>query len=213
MLMATPLPRASVTPASGDAGGRASAARILRRISVPVLTFGLIGLCAAYCQGSLDNWVPLHIKTDLAGGQAAAAAGYAVVQGTMGVMRLCGIRLLKRLGPTRVTTWGGLITCAGALLVALGPGLPLVFVGLVATGFGLANIFPTAMAQAGAVGGPNGIAAAATLGYCGILAAPPSIGLLADVVGLPVAMTLIPTMAALAAVIGYLIRPRAASTA
>ncbi len=211
MLLAHPLPTASGT-AAGQDSGPAPASRIWRRISLPVITFGLIGLCAAYCQGSLDNWVPLHIRDDLAGSQAAAAAGYAIVQGTMGVMRLCGIALLKRFGPTVITTVGGLLTCAGGLLVALAPSLPVVIIGLFATGIGLANIFPTAMGQAGAVGGPDGVAIAATLGYCGILAAPPSIGLLADVAGLPDAMTLIPALAALAAVIGYLIRPRAITT-
>lgn len=208
-LLKHPLPMAAGT-ARGSDSGPPSARAIWRRLSLPVVTFGLVALCAAYCQGSLDNWVPLHITDDLRGSTAAAAAGYATVQGTLGIMRLFGIALVLRLGPTRVTTLGGFMTCGGALLVALAPSLPLAYVGLAVTGIGLANIFPTALARAGATGGPQGIAIAATLGYCGILAAPPSIGLLADVVGLPVAMTLIPAMAALAAIIGYLTRPRGA---
>lgn len=210
VLLSHPLP-VTAGPASSQSAPR-SARAIWRRLSLPVVTLGLVALCAAYCQGSLDNWVPLHITADLRGSTAAAAAGYATVQGTLGLMRLCGTALVLRLGPTRVTTLGGFMTCAGALLVALAPSLPLAYVGLAVTGIGLANIFPTALARAGAAGGPQGIAIAATLGYCGILAAPPSIGLLADVAGLPIAMTLIPAMAALAATIGYLTRPRAAVT-
>jgi MFS family permease len=205
MLLASPLPT-SVGTDDGPGRGPVPVGRIWRRLSLPVVTFGLVALCAAYCQGSLDNWVPLHITADLRGSQAAAAAGYATVQGTLGVMRLGGITLVTRFGPVLVTTVGGLMTCGGGLLAALAPSLWLAYVGLAATGIGLANIFPTALAQAGAAGGAQGIAVAATLGYCGILAAPPSIGLLADVVGLPAAMTLIPAMAALAAVIGYLTR-------
>jgi hypothetical protein len=211
VLLAHPLP-AAARLAGGSSIGTPSLTAIWRRLRLPVMTFGLVALCAAYCQGSLDNWVPLHITDDLRGSPAEAAAGYAIVQGTLGVMRLGGIALVQRLGTTRVTTLGGVVTCSGALLVALAPSLPLAYVGLAATGIGLANIFPSALAQAGAAGGPQGIAIAATLGYCGILAAPPSIGLLADVVGLPVAMTLIPALAALAATIGYLTRPRAAVT-
>lgn len=207
LLLAHSLPRAPVEGPARD-GGLPVGGGIRRRLSMPAVTFGLIALGAAYCQGSFDNWVPLHITDDLRGSAAAAAVGYAIVQGTLGVMRLCGTALLTRLGRTWVTTLGGSMTCAGGLLAALAPSLPLAYAGLAIAGIGLANIFPTALAQAGAVGGPQGIAVAATLGYCGILAAPPSIGLLADVTGLPVAMTLIPAMAALAAVTGYLTRPR-----
>ncbi|MDH2426551.1 MFS transporter [Sphaerisporangium sp. TRM90804] len=203
MLLAYPLPGA------GAATERAPGSAPRRGLWGTVLFFGLIGLCAAYCQGALDNWVPLHIKEDLGSGETLAATGYALVQLTMGLMRLSGIALVERLGATRVTVFGGVIACAGGLTAALAPSVPLVFAGLVATGVGLANIFPIAMAQAGAAGGPGGIALAATLGYCGILAAPPSIGLLADVVGLPSALTLIPLSAAVAAAIAYAIRPRA----
>ncbi|GGO61267.1 MFS transporter [Nonomuraea cavernae] len=184
-----------------------------RRIGVAVVVFGLIGLCAAFSQGALDGWMPLHIREDLAGSPGAAAAGYAALQLTMGFMRLSGVRLLERLGPTLVVVAGGLIACAGTLLAAMTQSLPLVFVGIVATGIGLANIFPVAMAQAGVAGGPSGIALAATLGYCGILAAPPAIGLLSDAFGLPVGLTLIALAAAVASVIAYVIRPRNASRA
>lgn len=207
MLLAHPLPAASGQE-TRESGERPPRGEIWRRLSMPAVTFGLIALGAAYCQGSLDNWVPLHITDDLGASAAEAAAGYAIVQGTLGIMRLCGTALLTRLGHTRVMTLGGLLTCAGGLLVAFAPSLPLAYAGLAFTGIGLANIFPTALARAGTAGGPGGIALAATLGYCGILAAPPSIGLVADATSLPVAMVLIPAMAALAAVVAYLTRPR-----
>ncbi|MFC4533037.1 MFS transporter [Sphaerisporangium dianthi] len=203
MLMAHPLTGADA------AAGHASGPAPRRRVWGTVVFFGLIGLCAAYCQGALDNWIPLHIREDLGSGETVAATGYAVIQLIMGVMRLSGITLVERLGATRVTVFGGMIACAGTLVAALAPSVPVVFAGLVATGVGLANIFPIAMAQAGAAGGPGGIAMAATLGYCGILAAPPSIGLLADVIGLSRALTLIALSAAAAAAIAYAIRPRA----
>ncbi|MEV0590108.1 MFS transporter [Nonomuraea cavernae] len=195
--------RAGDATAPGGAGGRTGS-----RIGVAVVVFGLIGLCAAFSQGALDGWMPLHIREDLAGSPGAAAAGYAALQLTMGFMRLSGVRLLERLGPTLVVVAGGLIACAGILLAAMTDSLPLVFVGIIATGIGLANIFPVAMAQAGAAGGSSGIALAATLGYCGILAAPPAIGLLSDAFGLPVGLTLIALAAAVASVIAFMIRPR-----
>ena len=180
----------------------------LPKFTSGVLLFGLIGLCAAYSQGALDSWVPLHLSDDLGASQGLAAAGYAVVQGTMTVGRLSGVRLLERLGQTRVVVFGGVLACAGTLVAALAPDLTLVFAGLAATGLGLANIFPVAMARAGQLGGPNGVAVASTLGYGGILLAPPTIGFLAGEVGLPIALSLIAFMVAAAATIGFVVRHR-----
>jgi len=202
MLLAHPL------PGSHGTDDASPVRRLLPRFSVGVLLFGLIGLCAAYSQGALDSWVPLHISEDLGGSQGVAAAGYAVVQGTMTVGRVFGVRLLERLGQTRVVVFGGALACAGTLVAALAPHLPLVFAGLAATGIGLANIFPVAIARAGALGGPNGVAVASTLGYGGILLAPPTIGLLANEVGLPLALSLISFMVAAAATIGFVVRHR-----
>ena len=84
---------------------------------------------------------------------------------------------------------------------ALAPVLPLALVGFVLVGLGLANQFPAAIGQAGALTGPSGVAAASTLGYGGMLAGPPVIGFLADQVGLPIALLSIAVLAAMAAVI------------
>ena len=67
----------------------------------------------------------------------------------------------------------------------------------------LANIFPVAVARAGALAGPGGVAAASTVGYGGMLLGPPSIGFLADWFSLPVALTTVAALAGGAALIGY----------
>ncbi len=46
---------------------------------------------------------------------------------------------------------------------------------------------PAAMARAGLLAGPNGVAVASTLGYAGFLPGPPAIGFLAGTVSLGVA--------------------------
>ena len=78
--------------------------------------------------------------------------------------------------------------------------------GFALTGLGLANIFPVAIARAGALTGPSGVAAASTLGYGGMLLGPPTIGFLADALGLPTALTTVSALAAVAAGIAYAVR-------
>jgi MFS family permease len=191
---------AATTPGSSSAPDR------VRRTGLLVAVFGLIAACTSYGEGALAEWGPLHIQQDLHGGPGIAAAGYAAVAAAMTLGRLSGTVLLERLGQTRVLVLGGLTAAAGMLLGALAPAIPLVILGFALTGLGLANSFPTTIARAGALTGPSGVAAASTLGYGGMLLGPPSIGFLTDAVGLPIALTTVSGLAAVAAGIAYAVR-------
>ncbi|CAG6392535.1 MFS transporter [Actinacidiphila cocklensis] len=188
------------------AGAAASGTTSPRRTTLLVAVFGLIATCSSYGEGALAEWGPLHIQQDLHGGPGIAAAGYAAVAAAMTLGRLSGTALLERLGQTRVLVFGGLTAAGGMLLGALAPVIPLVIVGFALTGLGLANSFPTAMARAGALTGPSGVAAASTFGYGGMLLGPPSIGFLTDAAGLPIALTTVAALAAVAAGIAYAVR-------
>ncbi|MEU3458886.1 MFS transporter [Streptomyces sp. NPDC006733] len=185
---------------------RGTAAPAVRRTGLLVAVFGLIALCTAYGEGALAEWGPLHIQEDLGGGQGIAAAGYAAVALAMALGRLSGTALLERLGQTRALVLGGLTAAAGMLLGALAPSVWLALAGFAVTGLGLANLFPVAIARAGELAGPSGVAAASTLGYGGMLLGPPSIGFLADAFGLPTALTTVALLAATASAIAYAVR-------
>lgn len=79
--------------------------------------------------------------------------------------------------------------------------LPVALAGFVLVGLGLANVFPLAIARAGALGGPSGVALSTTVGYTGLLGGPPVIGFLAEHAGLPAALGTVALMAVLAAVL------------
>ncbi|MET9433322.1 MFS transporter [Streptomyces sp. NPDC006551] len=171
-----------------------------------VVVFGVIALCTAYGEGALADWGALHLEQDLHAHPGVAAAGYSVFALTMTAGRLSGTALLERLGQTRTLVAGGATAAAGMLLGALAPSVWAALLGFAVTGLGLANIFPVAVARAGALAGPSGVATASTLGYGGMLLGPPSIGFLADWFSLPVALTTVAALAAGAAVIGYAAR-------
>ncbi|MER6100254.1 MFS transporter [Streptomyces sp. NPDC001728] len=187
------------TPAPG-AGGGARPSGAARRT---VLVFGVIALCTAYGEGALADWGALHLEQDLGAHPGVAAAGYSAFALTMTAGRLSGTALLERLGQTRTLVAGGATAAAGMLLGALAPTVWATLLGFAVTGLGLANIFPVAVARAGAVAGPGGVATASTLGYGGMLLGPPSIGFLADLISLPVALTTVAVLAAGAAAMGY----------
>lgn len=192
-------------PRTGDSGPRAAGARRT------VLVFGVIALCTAYGEGALADWGALHLAQDLHAHPGVAAAGYSVFALTMTAGRLSGTALLERLGQTRTLVAGGATAAAGMFLGALAPSVWAALLGFAVTGLGLANIFPVAVARAGAVAGPGGVATASTLGYGGMLLGPPTIGLLADRFSLPAALTTVAVLAAGAAALGYRARNAGAS--
>jgi MFS family permease len=89
------------------------------------------------------------------------------------------------------------------LLASLAPTVWLALIGFAATGLGLANLFPAAMARAGLLAGSGGVALTSMLGYGGFLLGPPAIGFLASEFGLRAGLTSLSFLALAAAVIAY----------
>ncbi|WP_327321872.1 MFS transporter [Streptomyces sp. NBC_01210] len=187
--------------------------RLQGRTRQLVVLFGVIALCTAYGEGAMADWGALHLEQDLHAHPGVAAAGYSFFALAMTAGRLSGTALLERLGQTRTLVAGGTTAAAGMVLGALAPTVWLALLGFAVTGLGLANIFPVAVARAGALAGPGGVAAASTLGYGGMLLGPPAIGFLADWFSLPVAMTTVAALAGGAALIGYSARNASAPRA
>ena len=165
--------------------------------------FGLIALCAAYDEGAIGDWGALHLRQDLGAGPGLAAAGYAAFALAEATGRLSGTSLLEHLGRTRVLVLGGLIACAGMLVASLATDVWLALAGFAATGVGLANLFPAAIARAGLLAGSSGVALTSMLGYSGFLLGPPAIGFLASEFGLRAGLTTLSFLALAAAAIAY----------
>ena len=186
-----PRPRHPVEPAS-SADGPAVSARWT------VLGLGAIAACTAYGEGALSDWGALHL-VDLGATSFTAAAGYAGFSLAMAAGRLGGHRLQELIGATGLLVGGAVTAAAGMLLAALSDGLAPTLLGFVVVGLGFANIFPVAIARAGALGGPRAVGMASTVGYTGLLVGPALIGLLASAVGLPVALTTVSVLSVVAA--------------
>ncbi|WP_395293280.1 MFS transporter [Kitasatospora hibisci] len=206
VLLASP-EAAPAAPTRTPGAGGAKAAR-LPHARLLVLLLGLTAFCTAYGEGAIADWTTLHLTDDVHASAGTAAAGYAAYAFAMTSGRLGGTWLSIRLGQTRVMLLGGLTAAAGMLLAALAPSVPFALAGFVLVGLGLANIFPLAIAGAGAAGGPQGVALASTLGYGGMLIGPPVIGFLADAAGLPLALTTVAAAATVAALVPLAARSR-----
>ena len=101
----------------------------------------------------------------------------------MAAGRMIGDPFTARFGAPALARACAALAAMGMLLVILAPATQVVFGGLVALGLGLSILVPLAFGAAGRTPGiaPGAaIGAVATVGYFGFLAAPPTIGLVAE---------------------------------
>jgi hypothetical protein len=192
---------------AGEAGAPARhAARSVQdgdgpRPTAVLVVLGAVAGATAYGEGALSDWGALHLREQLHAAPALAAAGYAGFSSAMAVGRLAGGRLVAAVGERRLLVGGSLLAAVGVLTAVTTTSLSVALGGFVLVGLGLANVFPLAIARAGALGGPSGVALSTTVGYTGLLGGPPVIGFLAQHAGLPTALATVALMAVLAAVL------------
>jgi MFS family permease len=155
---------------------------------------GAVALIAFMAEGAMGDWSAIYIRMDLGASPATAAWGFAAFSLTMAIGRFSGDRLVARFSPAAILVAGAVIGAAtlGAALLAGHPAAAVI--GFAGMGLGLANIAPIVFSAAGRLPelAPGiGIAAVSTAGYCGFLAGPPLIGLIAEASGLPAGLGLV----------------------
>jgi MFS family permease len=148
----------------------------------PALFLGLLALLCFAVEGALVDWSALLLAERTGAEPAAAALGYSAFSVTMAACRFAGDRLVLRFGAARMMTAGGIGMAAGLLLAATSTHFVLSALGFALIGLAAANVVPVIFSAAARVPGMSaggGLAAVATLGYAGLLLAPPIIGSIA----------------------------------
>ena len=159
-------------------GGRHAA---LRPTPIALIIGVLTGLCFA-AEGAVFDWASIYLNEQLAAAAAVAGIGYAAFSGTMSVGRFGGDLLRKRLSATTIIRAGCGLAVIGLLAGPVSGSPILAVLGFAAAGLGLSNIVPVLISAAGATRNPEAaIATVTTLGYGGLLLAPPLLGFVAHV--------------------------------
>lgn len=201
--------------ADQSGSGKADAGAAMAGAHGIVWLFGAIAFSTAFMEFANNDWAVLHLREDLGTAPSTAAFGYATYECAIAVTRLTGGWLIRKLGEATVLIGGCLVAAGGIVLASLAGSLPgpsgldlgFAFAGYIAVGIGVANLFPIAIARAGALGGPRAVSRVAPLGSIGILVERPLIGFLADHLGLPGALSTVAILGILAAGIGFALRP------
>ncbi|MEM8948652.1 MAG: MFS transporter [Pseudomonadota bacterium] len=179
-----------------------------------LVVLGLIACAALLAEGSVGDWSAIYLHDYQGADTRTAAIALTVFAFAMAIMRFAGDHLVRRFGPFVILQASASLAAIG-LSIALLTDLPSVAIlGYGIAGLGIATLFPVLLSVAPRLSGMSAsasVAAVATLGYGGFLVGPPLIGLLADQIGLPLALALVVVLLAATLPAIWFVGRRAAS--
>ena len=180
---------------------RAAATGTRPRALRPTLTALLIGVMAALCfsgEGAVLDWAAIYLRDSLGTDIERANLGYAAFSGAMALGRFFGDRIRRYVDGVALVRGGCVLVCIGLLAGPLSNHPGVAIAGYFLTGVGFSNMVPVLFSAAGALPHPETqIAAVSTLGYAGLLAAPPLFGFVAQATSLAGIFYLVTAMTAL----------------
>jgi predicted MFS family arabinose efflux permease len=149
----------------------------------PLLLLGVLASMGLIAEGAMYDWSVLFMKQERASDASTAALAYASFSGAMAAGRFAGDWVRARMSPTRLMRVSGLLAAAGMALALAVASPAVALTGFALVGLGLSNVVPVLFSAASQVPGvspAHGIAAVSGVGYLGMMAGPPLIGLVAE---------------------------------
>lgn len=156
-----------------------------------LILIGVIAFAALLAEGSVGDWSAIYLHDHQGADTRTAAIALTVFALAMAIMRFAGDHLVHRFGPFAILQGSGLLAASGMAIALLAASPAIAILGYGLAGLGIAVLFPITLSIAPRFSGLSpgaSVAAVATLGYGGFLIGPPLVGLLADQVGLPLAL-------------------------
>ena len=180
---------------------RAMTGETRNRALRPSVAALLIGVMAALCfsgEGAVLDWAAIYLRDGLGTDIERANLGYAAFSGAMAFGRFFGDRIRRHVDGVALVRGGCVLVCIGLLAGPLSNHPGVAIAGYFLTGIGFSNMVPVLFSAAGALPHPETqIAAVSTLGYAGLLVAPPLFGFVAQATSLAGIFYLVTTMTAL----------------
>ena len=170
-----------------------------------LLRLGGLAFLALFSEGVLLDWSAVYARNVARVSVAIAPLAFASFALCMAAGRFLGDLLIARLGPIEVLRFGAILIALGVGIPVVIPQWPAVLIGFAIVGFGIANLVPILFGVAGRAhksGAGPGLATVTTLGWLGFLSGPPVIGFMAAFAGLPSAFIIVVVFATIIATFG-----------
>ena len=169
-----------------------------------LLALGALAFACLLIEGASADWSAVYLRDELGTSAAVAAIGFTSFSITMTLGRVFGDRLVDRFGPEAIVRAGGGLAAVGFGLALLAAAPVPAILGYACLGAGMSGIVPIVFRASGQVPGMAagiGLAAVSSTGYLGFLVGPPTIGGLAELIGLPAALAVLVLLAAAVALL------------
>jgi predicted MFS family arabinose efflux permease len=164
------------------------------RFVLPPPRLLLLGILCGFlfmAEGSMLDWSAVFLHGTRGVDMSLAGFGYTAYAVAMTSSRFIGDWLIHRFGSVRMLRGGALMGILGISMAVALPWPAAAYLGFGIVGMGLANTVPVVFAAAGRVSGLKSSVAlplVTTIGCSGLLVGPAIIGLVAEGVGLPLAL-------------------------
>ena len=159
--------------------------------SAKLIALGAIAFCVMMGEGAMADWSAIFLRDSAGSPESLAAMGYAAFSIAMAIGRVYGDRLTERLGGTVLLRLSGIVAMVGLGAALVFPHPAVALAGFAAVGLGFATVVPVVFSAAGRTSAENpggALAAVTTVGYFGFLVGPPTIGFIAECIGLRLAL-------------------------
>jgi MFS family permease len=189
----------SVSPSSVRPGGPA------RRVPPWLLTLGLLCALAYWVENAWQSWSAVHLHETLGAAAGVSALGPAAFAGAAMLGRLAGHRLTQRFAERLVVSIGAGLAAVGTVIAATASIVPVAVLGIMLAGAGSSVCAPTIISLAGRASRRDqrarAVSTVTTLAYLGFLVGPASVGGVAGLVSLRVALLGVAGLALLLAIL------------
>ncbi len=152
-----------------------------------LLVFALIAFASMACENVMYDWSAIYFRKAVVTPKETATAAFVLYMICMTTGRFFGDKIVPKFGIVTILRYSGILICLGLLLASLFPYIIPAAIGFMLTGFGVSCIIPLVFSLAGkstTMSSGTAIASVSTISYFGFLAIPPSVGFIAQSIGL-----------------------------
>jgi MFS family permease len=165
---------------------------VLRAVR-PLAWVAVLSVLAGIPEDVANTWSTLYYTENRGAAAGLAGLGFTVFATSMLISRFTADRLLDRVGQVRVAQAGGALAALGYVVVLAAPTLPISVAGFALVGLGIAPAFPTLFHASGhwpGVRSGDGVTVVSWVARLGFLVTPPTVGLVADTLGIGTGLAL-----------------------
>ena len=180
------------------------------RLYIPpmVVVVGLLCFIMYASEGAVMGWSAIFVSQERGIDMSIAGFFYTAFAVATTIMRLCGDKIVNRLGQRAVVAGGALLIAVGFMAVVLIDSAVAAVIGFATVGFGAANVVPQLVSFAAHIKGMavhNIISFINALGYSGILLGPVIIGFAGKQYGLHIPFVGIAVFALIVSAVSFII--------